>query len=158
MINATFSPQRTPSQRHGRSRDLGLPHPSCRREGTSLPPHQNQALSALLFLYRHVLHRDIELPTDLIRAERSKTLPTLLTHAKAFAVINQMSGVTKLMAQLLYGSGLRLMECLRLRVKDTDFGNHQIVVRDGKTLECTRWIFLAQMRIWDNPIRIVPHS
>ena len=59
-------------------------------------------------------------------------LPTVLTHAEALEVINQMRGKTRLMARLLYGSGLRLMECLRLRVKDIDFGNHQIIVRDGK--------------------------
>lgn len=93
---------------------------------------QNQALSALLFLYRHVLNIEIEFPTDIIRGEKSKTLPTVLTHAEVLAVINRMSGVTKLMTQLLYGSGLRLMECLRLRVKDIDLGNRQIVVRDGK--------------------------
>ncbi|MGC8857208.1 MAG: integron integrase, partial [Anaerolineae bacterium] len=93
---------------------------------------QNQALSAILFLYRHVLQMDMDVPSDIIRAEKSKTLPTVLTHAEALAVINHMTGITKLMTQLLYGSGLRLMECLRLRVKDIDFGNRQIIVRDGK--------------------------
>ncbi len=93
---------------------------------------QNQALSAILFLYRHVLNIPIEIPPEIIRAEKSKTLPTVLTPAEARAVLNRMSGVTKLMAQLLYGSGLRLMECLRLRVKDIDFGNRQVIVRDGK--------------------------
>ncbi len=78
---------------------------------------QNQALSAILFLYRHVLHQEIQFPTDLVRPEKSRILPTVLTHAEALAVIHQMTGVTKLMTQLLYGSGLRLMECLRLRVK-----------------------------------------
>lgn len=93
---------------------------------------QNQALSALLFLYRHVLHIEIEFPTDIVRAEKSKTLPVVLTPHEARAVINNMTGVPQLMAKLLYGSGLRLMECMRLRVKDIDFGNHQIIVRDGK--------------------------
>jgi len=93
---------------------------------------QNQALSALLFLYRHVLNLDIPFPSDLIHAEKSKTLPVVLTHQEAMAVIRQMKGTPQLMAKLLYGSGLRLMECLRLRVKDLDFGNQQIVVRDGK--------------------------
>lgn len=93
---------------------------------------QNQALSALLFLYRHVLQIEIDIPSDIIRAEKSKTLPTVLTPQEARAVINNMSGVTQLMAKILYGSGLRLMECVRLRVKDIDFGNHQIIVRDGK--------------------------
>ncbi|NWG08618.1 MAG: integron integrase [Chloroflexi bacterium] len=93
---------------------------------------QNQALSAILFLYRHVLHIDIEFPTDIVRAEKSKTLPTVLTHPEAIAVIGRMQGTPQLMAKILYGSGLRLMECLRLRVKDIDFGSHQILVRDGK--------------------------
>jgi integron integrase len=93
---------------------------------------QNQALSAILFLYRHVLHKEIEFPTDIVRAEKSKTLPTVLTHQEALAVINKMHGTPQLMTKLLYGSGLRLMECLRLRVKDIDFGNRQILVRDGK--------------------------
>jgi integron integrase len=93
---------------------------------------QNQALSAILFLYRHVLLKPIDIPADLIRAEKSRTLPTVLTHPEAMAVIRAMKGVPQLMAKILYGSGLRLMECLRLRVKDIDFGNHQIIIRDGK--------------------------
>lgn len=93
---------------------------------------QNQALSAVMFLYRHVLKKEIDLPSDLIRAEKSKTLPVVLTQQEAYCVINNMKGVPQLMAKILYGSGLRLMECLRLRVKDIDFGNHQIIVRDGK--------------------------
>ncbi|MDL1945111.1 integron integrase [Chloroflexi bacterium CFX2] len=93
---------------------------------------QNQALSAILFLYRHVLNVAIEFPTDIVRAEKSKTLPVVLTHQEALAVIGKMSGVPQLMTKILYGSGLRLMECLRLRIKDIDFGNHTIIVRDGK--------------------------
>ena len=93
---------------------------------------QNQALSAVIFLYRHVLKIDIALPSDIIRAQKSETLPVVLTHQEAMSVINKMSGVSQLMTKILYGSGLRLMECLRLRVKDIDFGNHQIIVRDGK--------------------------
>jgi integron integrase len=93
---------------------------------------QNQALSAILFLYRHVLLKPIDIPTNLIRAEKSKTLPTVLTHAEAMAVIRELNGVPQIMAKILYGSGLRLIECLRLRVKDIDFGNRQIIVRDGK--------------------------
>jgi site-specific recombinase XerD len=73
---------------------------------------QNQALSAVLFLYRHVLHVETDLPSDLIRAEKSKTLPVVLTHQEALAVINHMSGLPQLMAKLLYGSGLRLTPAL----------------------------------------------
>ena len=93
---------------------------------------QNQALSAVIFLYRYVLKIDITLPSDIIRAQKSETLPIVLTHQEAMSVINKMTGVSQLMTKILYGSGLRLMECLRLRVKDIDFGNHQIIVRDGK--------------------------
>ena len=93
---------------------------------------QNQALSAILFLYRIVLQKEINLPPELVRASRPKILPTVLTHAEAMAVINKMRSTSRLMTKILYGSGLRLMECLRLRVKDIDFGNHQIIVRAGK--------------------------
>lgn len=93
---------------------------------------QNQALSAILFLYRNVLLRDIEFPTDIIRAKKPERLPTVLTKAEVVSVIGKMSGTPKLMVQLLFGSGLRLMECLRLRIKDIDFANRQIIVRDGK--------------------------
>ena len=93
---------------------------------------QNQALSAILFLYRHVLCRELALPPEIIRAKKAGHLPTVLSKQEALMVISNMQGPTKLMAQLLYGSGLRLMECLRLRVKDIDFDNHQLIVRDGK--------------------------
>jgi integron integrase len=93
---------------------------------------QNQALSAIIFLYRHVLNIELDFPQQNIRAKKSEHLPTVLSKAEAMSVINQMSGTAKLMTQILYGSGLRLMECLRLRVKDIDFQNRQIIVRDGK--------------------------
>jgi integron integrase len=93
---------------------------------------QNQALSAIMFLYRHVLGRELALPPEIIRAKKASHLPTVLSKQEALAVIGNMQGTTKLMTQLLYGSGLRLMECLRLRVKDIDFDNHQLIVRDGK--------------------------
>ena len=93
---------------------------------------QNQALSAILFLYRTVLEKEIILPPELINPSRPKRLPTVLTHTEAMSVINHMRGTPRLMAKILYGSGLRLMECMRLRVKDIDFENHQIIVRGGK--------------------------
>jgi integrase len=93
---------------------------------------QNQALSALIFLYRNVLHIELDLPSGLITAKRSTHLPTVLTRAEAQNVLHHMDGTAALVARLLYGSGLRLMECLRLRVKDIDFGNHQIIVRSPK--------------------------
>ncbi len=81
---------------------------------------QNQALSALLFLYREVLHQDPG-PVDAVRARKPKRLPVVLTESEALRVISAMSGVPQLMAKLLYGSGLRALECMRLRVKDVAF-------------------------------------
>jgi integron integrase len=92
---------------------------------------QNQALSAILFLYRDVLHKEIE-PLPLASAKRPERLPTVLTREEVLRIIDQLVGIHKLMVQLLYGSGLRLMECVRLRVKDIDFDYKTITVRDGK--------------------------
>ena len=93
---------------------------------------QNQALSAITFLYKYILQVDLAFPSDLLRPSRSDHLPTVLTHQEAMSIINKMSGVTQLMTKLLYGCGLRLSECLRLRIQDLDFGNRQILIRDGK--------------------------
>jgi integron integrase len=92
---------------------------------------QNQALSALLFLYREVLKKDLG-PIDALRAKKPKRLPTVLTKEEVHRVLGELSGMYRLTAKLLYGSGLRLMECLRLRVKDVDFAQRVIIVRDGK--------------------------
>jgi integron integrase len=92
---------------------------------------QNQALSAILFLYREVLHQEIE-PVLLSSARRPERLPTVLTHTEVLEILDHLEGIHRLMAQLLYGSGLRLMECVRLRVKDIDFEYKTITVRDGK--------------------------
>jgi len=96
---------------------------------------QNQALSALLFLYREVLKKDLDGPIDALRASKPRRLPTVLTREEVRRVITQLSGTHQLMAKLLYGSGLRLTECLRLRVKDIDFAQRAIIVRDGKGQE-----------------------
>lgn len=94
---------------------------------------QNQALAALLFLYREALHQELDpLDLDAIRAQKPQRLPTVLTRAEVQKVLAQLTGEPLLMARLLYGSGLRLMECLRLRVKDVDFELRQITVREGK--------------------------
>ncbi len=92
---------------------------------------QNQALSALLFLYREVLHIDLD-PILLSTAKHPEHIPTVLTPQEVRLVLNHLTGTWKLMAQLLYGSGLRLMECVRLRVKDLDFEYKTVLVRDGK--------------------------
>ena len=93
---------------------------------------QNQALCALLFLYREVLGQELDFSIDAVRAKKPRGLPTVLTREQVQRVLAQLSGVHLLRAQLLYGSGLRLMECLRLRVKGLDFTQHQIIVRDSK--------------------------
>ncbi|GIV55353.1 MAG: integron integrase [Candidatus Kapaibacterium sp.] len=93
---------------------------------------QNQALSALLFLYRHVLGRALGDLGEVIRARRPHRLPVVLTREEVKAVLAQLHGDKRLMASLMYGAGLRLMECLRLRVQDIDFSRNEILVRDGK--------------------------
>ena len=93
---------------------------------------QTQALSALLFLYRHVIGREVGELTDLIRARKPKRLPVVLTRDEVKAVLGELDGDKRLMASLMYGAGLRLMECLRLRVLDLELTRGEIVVRDGK--------------------------
>lgn len=93
---------------------------------------QNQALAALLFLYRQVLGIDLPWMGDIRRAKKPERLPLVLGRDEVLALLNEMNGVTWLAAALLYGAGLRLMECLRLRVKDVDFARREITVRQGK--------------------------
>ena len=93
---------------------------------------QNQALSALLFLYRQVLEHELPWLDRVVRAKRAERLPVVLTREEVRAVIGQLHGPPRLMAILMYGAGLRLLECARLRVKDVDFATSQIVVRAGK--------------------------
>ncbi|ABU60414.1 integron integrase [Roseiflexus castenholzii] len=93
---------------------------------------QNQALSALLFLYREVLQIELDADLSITPAKRPQYLPAALSRAEVRAVLAALSGTHQLMAQLLYGSGLRLLECLRLRVKDLDVEQRQLMVRQGK--------------------------
>jgi len=93
---------------------------------------QNQALSALLFLYKEVLAKPLPWLDELDRAKRPVRVPTVLARDEVRRLLAAMSGAKWLMASLLYGAGLRLRECLKLRVKDIDFGYRQILVRDGK--------------------------
>ena len=93
---------------------------------------QNQALSALLFLYREVLGQELPWMENIRRAKKLERLPTVLSREEVGALLSEMSGVTWLMAALLYGAGLRLMECVRLRVQDVDFVRREITVRHGK--------------------------
>jgi len=93
---------------------------------------QNQSLSALLFLYRHVLDRELEGLDTAVRAQVGRTLPVVLTRDEIRTVLAHLHGTRQLQATLLYGGGLRLMECLRLRVKDLDFARSQLTIRQGK--------------------------
>jgi site-specific recombinase XerD len=93
---------------------------------------QNQALAALLFLYREVLGVELPWLDDVVRARRPARLPVVLSRDEVQAVLGRMGGTPRLMGTLLYGSGLRLLECCRLRVKDVDFARRQLVVREGK--------------------------
>ena len=117
--------------------DLGAEHvtaflSSLATAGRVSAATQNQALAALLFLYRDVLGRDLPWLEDLVRAHSPPRLPVVLSRDEVRAVLSHLHGTPRLMAALLYGSGLRLLECCRLRVKDVDFGRHQLTVRRGK--------------------------
>ncbi|MBA4396888.1 MAG: integron integrase [Syntrophus sp. (in: bacteria)] len=96
---------------------------------------QNQALNAIVFLYKQVLHKEIgDLgPTE--RAKKPQRLPTVMSREEAGRLLAAMKGIHQLMAKLLYGCGLRLMECVRLRIKDVDFDQNQILIRDGKGMK-----------------------
>lgn len=93
---------------------------------------QNQALSALIFLYRHVLNRRIGELGEVVRARRPLRMPIVMTRDEVSSVLKRLSGEKWLIAALMYGAGLRLTECLRLRIQDIDFASGQITVRDGK--------------------------
>ena len=93
---------------------------------------QNQALAGISFLYRDVLKIPLEDVEEIVRAKRPVRLPVVLTREEVKRVIGDLEETPRLVAMLLYGSGLRVLECLQMRVKDVDFGSHEIVVRGGK--------------------------
>ena len=101
-------------------------------EGHVAASTQNQALSALLFLYREVLGVGLPWLDGIVRARRPERLPVVLTRDEVRAVLQRLDGVPRLMACLLYGAGLRVLECCRLRVQDVDFAANRILVRGGK--------------------------
>jgi integrase len=98
---------------------------------TFVTTRENQALAALLFLYRQLLGRDLKLE-GVVRARKKRRLPVVMTQAEVREMLDRMDGVDRLVAELMYGGGLRLMEALRLRVQDLDFAAYAITVRDGK--------------------------
>ncbi|HEX8137639.1 MAG TPA: integron integrase [Pyrinomonadaceae bacterium] len=125
-----FHHKRHPAQLNEQHIGTWLTHLATKRKVAAST--QNQALSAILFLYRDVLNLTLDWIDNIERAKRPARLPVVFTRKEVHAVLANLDGVMWLMASLLYGSGLRLMECVRLRVKDVDLKQHQIVVRDGK--------------------------
>ena len=107
---------------------------------------QNQALSALLFLYREVLAIKLPWMENVVRAKGSRRLPVVLSKGEVALLLRSLSGRNWLMASLLYGSGLRLMECLRLRVKDVDIARNEITVREGKGAKDRRTVLPASLK------------
>ena len=106
---------------------------------------QNQCLSALLFLYREVLGIDLPWMEGVVRAKHPRKLPTVLSRDEVRLLLAQLDGRPWLLASVLYGTGLRLMECLRLRVKDVDFARNEILVRDGKGGKDRRTVLPASL-------------
>ena len=124
---------------HGKRHPVEMGAPELTRflsslavDGKVAASTQNQALSALLFLYRQVLELDVPWLDEVVRAKRPTRLPVVLTREEVRTVLQPLAGTPRLMAHLLYGAGLRLLECCRLRVQDVDFASNQIVVRTGK--------------------------
>lgn len=107
---------------------------------------QNQALSALLFLYRYVIERPLGQLGDVIRARRPQRLPVVLTRDEVRNLLSHMRGTEQLIALLMYGTGMRLMECLRLRVKDVDFASGEILIRQGKGDKDRRTMLPTKLR------------
>jgi integron integrase len=120
---------------------------------------QNQALAAILFLYREVLRQEIPWLDGVVRARRPRRLPVVLTREEVDAVFDRMGGTHRLMARLMYGTGLRLMECLRLRVKDVDIARREVIVRQGKGAKDRRTMLpaalLADMRAHLRIVRLL---
>ena len=124
---------------HGKRHPKDLGAPEIRAFLSYLATHeqvaastQNSALNALLFLYRSVLKQPFPQLEEIERAKRPRRVPTVFSRDEVHALLSRLTGRPHLMASLLYGAGLRLLECVRLRVKDVDFTYHQITVRDGK--------------------------
>jgi integron integrase len=124
---------------HGKRHPLEMGEAEITRFLSALAVHgqvsastQNQALCALVFLYRHVLGQNLGWLDEVVRAKRPPRLPIVLTRPEVKALLSALDGVHWRMASLFYGAGLRLLECLRLRVQDIDFTSHQILVREGK--------------------------
>jgi integron integrase len=128
-----FHNKRHPSEMGGDEVNAFLTHLAVNQNVAAST--QNQALCAILFLYREVLQQELNLRLDAVRAKLPHYLPTVLTVDEVQSVLCQVSGIYQIVAKLLYGSGLRLNEALQLRVKDLDFAQQQIVIRNSKGME-----------------------
>ena len=135
--------KRHPSDMGGPEVEVFLTHLAV--QGHVAPSTQNQALSALLFLYREVLHLQLPWMENVVRAKQRLRLPVVLSVAEVNRLLARLDGREWLMANLLYGTGMRLMECVRLRVKDVDFECNEIVVRDGKGSKDRRTMLPARL-------------
>jgi integron integrase len=125
-----FHGRRHPAEMGGAEIEAFLTHLATERQVS--PSTQNQAASALLFLYREVLRLPVTLPGAVVRPARPKRLPIVLTPREVALLLDELQGPVRLVACLLYGSGLRLLECLQLRIKDVDLERREITVRGGK--------------------------
>lgn len=128
-----FHKQRDPTQMGSKEIENFLSHLAVAHKVSAST--QNQAFNALLFLYKQLLRKDLGESINAIRAKRSVYLPVVMTKEEVAKLIDAVPAGSRLIVKLIYGSGLRLMECLRLRVKDIDFGNGQLIVRDGKGMK-----------------------
>ena len=125
-----FSSLRHPRDMGAREVTAFLTHLAVERDVAAAT--QQQALSALLFLYKQVLGIDLPWLDDIVRPKKPARLPTVLNEREVECILALMEGVHGLMIRLIYGAGLRLSECLRLRIKDIDFERKEVLVRDGK--------------------------
>lgn len=125
-----FVKERQPFTLEGKDLQAFLSHLAVERKVSAST--QNQALNAIIFLYRHVLEKDLEGQLDAVRARQTHRLPVVLTPREIDMIFRGMSGLNRLMARLIYGCGLRIHECLRMRIKDIDFERGLVVVRAGK--------------------------
>lgn len=125
-----FHHYRHPAEMGAAEIEAFLTHLAVKRDVSAST--QNQALAALLFLYKEVLKLDLPWLQGVVRAKKPKHLPVVLTRVEVDALLAQLQGDSWIVANLLYGAGLRLLEALRLRVKDVDFTRREIIVRDGK--------------------------
>jgi integron integrase len=125
-----FVNYKEPEELNGRDLQDFLSHLAVEKKVS--PATQNQALNAIVFLYRHVLDKDIEGEIDAVRARQRRRLPVVLSKKEIQRIFDNLKGTHRLMAMLIYGCGLRLQECLNLRIKDIDLEQNQIIVRSGK--------------------------